>query len=431
MFKFTLCSLLVWGLAIQTSWAQGGQSCNQAVNAQQGINIADNSLGDQWFSYTATSTGKVTVSSCGQTTADTYVEVFDGCNVEAFTFSNDFCEKQSEVSFEVISGLSYQICWRAKYTNRNFEWFLTEAPIEQGEFCTSAITVEAGSSNTSIPTNQYRWYEFTASRTGKITIEAGPDCKVAVFDNCNYTTSLNNDDNWNPAKVAIEGVAGESYLVALFNSGSNSTVNWLITESDWQTGERCSDPIEVYNLNEAPIDHDSGTDKWYRFIAFEDGDVTISSVGLTNQDTYLEIYEGCGSERIAFSDDASGLQSELVLNAKANKAYYIKWDNIFQLEPYAWNLKSGNYSTSLPEMENASIGVYPNPSFGPVTIDLRGFESEMVNISVMSVTGAAVKMFRLPGGKEVSYDLSDLSKGIYQIVLEDLVSKKVVKFLKK
>ncbi len=435
MFKFTLLSLIVWGLATQTTFAQGGQVCNSAEIAQQGINVSDNSLGDQWFAYTATSNGKVTVSTCGQTSADTYVEIFDGCDLDAFTFSNDFCDKQSEVAFEVISGVTYWICWRNYYTSQEFEWFLTASQVQQGEFCSNPLQATTGSAQATISSNNYKWYQFTASRNGKITVEAtganASDCKIAIFDDCNYSTSLNNDDNWNPHKTAFEGVDGQSYLIALYNTGANTSVNWSIQEGDWQLGERCMDPIDVYNLNESPINHESGTDKWYRFIAFEDGDITISAAGITTEDTYLEVYEGCGTERIAFSDDAVSLQSELVLNATANKVYYIKWDNIFEPKQYAWNLKSGNFTTDTPEVEIKQIGVYPNPSVGPVVFDLRGFDSEAVTVRVMSMTGAAVKLFQLPGGSERNADLSDLNNGIYQIVLEDLVSKKVVKFLKK
>ncbi|WP_430936663.1 T9SS type A sorting domain-containing protein [Saccharicrinis sp. 156] len=435
MLKFTLLSLLVWGLAIQTSFAQGGQACDEAVSVLQGLNVSDNSLGDQWFKYTATTNGKVTVSSCGQTTANTYVEIFDGCDLESFTFSDDYCETQSEVDFEVISGLTYWICWRSAYTSQDFEWFLTESQAAQGEFCSDPLQASTGSIQSTVPTNDYRWFQFTASRNGKITVEItnanAEDCEIAVFDDCSYTTSLNNDDNWNPHKVAINGELGRTYLIALHNSTTNTSINWSIGESNWQAGERCSDAIDVYNLNEAPIDHDSGTDKWFRFVAFEDGDITITAAQLTSEDTYLEVYEGCDSERVAFSDDANGLQSELVLSVTANKTYYIKWDNIFEPEQYAWSLKAGNLSTAVPELENTGYGVFPNPSEGPVTIDLTGFESDMVTVRVMSVSGVAVKIFDLPGGEETAYDLSELNNGLYQIVLEDLVSKKVVKFLKK
>ncbi|GAF04718.1 T9SS type A sorting domain-containing protein [Saccharicrinis fermentans] len=435
MFKFTLLSLIVWGLAIQTSLAQGGQVCEEAVIVEQGLNVSDNSLGDQWFKYTATSSGKVTVSSCGQTSANTYLEIYDGCGTEAFTFSDDYCETQSEVNFEVVSGLSYWICWRAKYTSQIFEWFLTESQAESGEFCSDPIPASAGSMQSVVPSNDYRWFQYTASGDGKITIETNgandADCKFAVFNDCSYTSTLNNDGSWNPHKIAIEGQSGETYLIAMHNSGSDTDIDWSITESGWQSGERCSEAIDVYNLNEAPINHDSGTDKWFRFVAFEDGDITITSALLTNEDTYLEVYEGCDSERIAFSDDANGLQSELVLNATANKTYYIKWNNIFEPEQYAWSLKAGNLSTATPELKNDFYGVYPNPSYGPVTINLSGFESEMVTVKVMSVSGVVVKMFEVPGGDETAYDLSDLNNGLYQIVLEDLVSKKVVKFLKK
>ena len=437
MLKFTFLSLLIWGLAIQTSFAQGGATCAEATTATtEESNYSHNSFGEQWFKYTATMNGKVIVSSLGQTTADTYVEIYDGCDQEPFTFSNDFRGKQSEVSFEVISGLSYWICWKNYYTSQDFEWSLIETAVEQGDFCSSAISVTSGNLSSTIYENNYKWFSYTASQTGKITVGAtgtnAGDCKIAIFDDCSYTSSLNNDDNWNPSKVAFEGEAGQTYLIAIHNTGTNATVNWSVEEGSWIMGERCSDPFDIVVLDNSPINHDSGTDKWYRFIAFQDGEITISAANLTTEDTYLEVYEGCGEERIAFSDDAVGLQSELVLEVKANQAYYIKWDDIFQPEQYAWSLKTGNQiTTDVSGLESRPIGVYPNPSAGPVTVDLRGFDSELVTVSVINISGVPVKMLKLTGGEKVTTDFSDLQTGVYQIVMESQDVKEVVRFLKK
>ncbi|WP_066628998.1 T9SS type A sorting domain-containing protein [Labilibacter marinus] len=431
MLKFIFLSVLVWGVAILQVSAQGGKTCVEATTANQGINISNNSMGEQWFKYTATTNGKVIVSSCGQTTADTYVEIFDGCNLEAFTFSNDFCDKQSEVCFEVISGLTYWICWKDSYTLQTYEWFLTEESKNQGEFCSNPMSIGSGNLSNIIQENTYKWFEFTASRNGKITVQANStDCKIAVFNDCSTSSTLNNDENWNPSITAFEGQTGQSYLIAIRNSSSNTNVGWSITESNWELGERCAEPIDVHSLDNLPINHDSGTDKWYRFIALRDGDITITSANATTEDTYLEVYEGCGSGKVAFSDDAVGMQSELVLSVKANKAYYIKWDNIFQPKQYAWSLKSGDTTTEDPEIENSNIGIYPNPSTGPVNIDLRGFNSEMVTVKVLSLTGTPIKILKLTGGESTPFNLSDLEAGMYQIVLDDLVSRKVVKFLK-
>ncbi len=434
MLKFTLLSLIVWGLAIQISYAQGGQTCSEATVAEQGINFAQNSLGDQWFSYTATTNGKVTISSCGQTSADTYVEIFDGCGLESFTASNDYCEKQSEVSFEVANNTTYWICWRENYTSQDFEWFLTQAETEQGEFCSNAISVDLGSHQTNITSNDYKWFQFTASREGKVKIESigsnAGECKIAVFDDCSHTLSLNSDGSWNPCKTAIEGESGKTYLIALLNSGETQDISWSITEEDWIPGERCTEPIDVLSVEEATINHDSGTDKWYRFIASKDEEITITSVGVTGEDTYVEVYEGCGTERIAFNDDAEGLQSEIKLNVKEGKAYYIKWDNIFEPNEYVWSLKASSITTDTPDLENSGIAVYPTKSSGPVTFDLTGFDSESVNVTVYSASGALISSSEFKGGIKHRSDLSSLSKGMYQIVINDLVSKRTFKFLK-
>ena len=96
---------------------------------------------------------------------------------------------------------------------------------------------------------EYRWFEFTASRTGKVTVRAVSDnadsCRVAVFDDCSFTSSINNDQSWNPSKIAFDAVEGESYLICWQNGATNGTIDWTIEESNWKAGERCIDPIDI------------------------------------------------------------------------------------------------------------------------------------------------------------------------------------------
>lgn len=434
MLKITFLSLVFWGIAIQITSAQGGATCNNAAVAQKGINVSDNSQGDQWFIYKATINGKVTVSTCGQTDANTYVEIYDACGQEAFASSNDFCGEQSEISFEVIQGFSYLINWRNFYTNVQYNWNLQESQVNQGEFCSNALVVTAGYTVSLAPKNKYRWFEFTASRNGKITVQAvgdnAADCRVSVYDDCMFTSSVNHDLSWNPNMVAFEGVQGKTYLISWQNGADNGEIAWTLEEDDWLTGERCIDPIDVNMVEESPINHESATNKWYRFIARNDGEITISSVGLTTEDTYLEVYSGCGQDRVEFNDDFNNLQSEITMSVTSGKAYWIKWDNIFMPKQYLWNLKSSNLTTDLPDVIKSNVKLFPNPSNGPLHADLSSFDSKVVNTRVVDVTGAVVKSFQLSGGMVVSFDLSDISTGVYHIVFEDLVSKEVVKFLK-
>ncbi len=434
MQKIILLFLILVGVRVQVVFGQGGENCSAAVAANQGINVSDNSLGDQWFSYTATMNGKVTVSSVGLTTSNTYVEISDGCDLEPFTFSDNFSDNQSEVSFEVISGLTYYINWKNYYTNTEFEWELEEVSVAQGEFCSYPLSSTVGYMVSNAPQNKYRWFEFTASRDGKVTVRAvsdnADDCRVAVFDDCSYTSSINNDQSWNPSKIAFDAVEGESYLICWQNGATNGEIEWTIEEGNWEAGERCIDPIDIDVSDENTIDHESATNKWYRFIAREDGDLTITSVGLTSEDTYLEVYTGCGEQRAFYSDDEDGLQSELTLDVEAGTAYLIKWDKIFTPDAYSWSLKSSQLTTDISDIEESDLIIYPNPTEGLVNIDLTSFDSQTVMVKVVSLSGATVQAFELNAGMVDQFDVSDLNSGIYQIVVEDLVSRKVVRLVK-
>ncbi len=434
MQKLILISLILWGVTAQIISGQGGESCTEAVIASQGLNISDNSAGDQWYSYTATMDGKITISSVGMTSANTYVEIYDGCDMDAFTFSDDFIGEQSEVSFEVINGLTYYINWRNYFTNQEFEWTLEESAVAQGEFCSFPLASIAGYMVSNAPQNKYRWFEFTASRDGKVTLRAvsenADSCRVAVFDDCSYTSSINNDQSWNPSKMAFDAVEGETYIISWQNGAENGEIEWTIEESNWEVGERCIDPVDIDVSEENSIDHESATNKWYRFIARQDGDLTITSAGLTSEDTYLEVYTGCGEQRAYYSDDADGLQSELTLDVEAGKAYLIKWDKIFTPEAYSFSLKSSQLTTDLTDVEKNDLVIYPNPTEGLVNIDLTSFDSKTVQVKVVSLSGAIVNIFELNAGMVDQFDVSDLRSGIYQIVVEDLVSRKVVRLVK-
>ncbi len=435
MIKISLLSLLLWGMAIQITLAQGGSSCSLAAEVSQGINISNNFEGDQWFAYTAKSNGIITISSCGMTDANTYVEIYDDCDSEPFIFSDDFNNEQSEVSFEAIAGLSYLINWKGDKTAMKYEWTLEETSVLEGETCGSPIIVYSGDNENYNPTNKYRWYQFTASRDGKVTVSSTGDntdsCRVAIFDDCSYTSYLNNDESWNASKIAFDAQEGQSYLICWQNGAASDSIEWTIEESDWEKGERCSDPIDIDVSENNETDHEDATDKWYRFIPQNDGEMSVSSVLMTTEDTYLEVYEGCGEAPVVYSDDASDLQSEVTMNVTGGKAYYIKWDKLFRPKAYTWSLISDtSTSTDLDDENNVAVEVYPNPTTGIVHVNLSKFESSTVYAKILNAAGAVKGMKQLTGGAVETLDISGLKTGVYHIVFSDLVSQSVVRLVK-
>ncbi len=440
MIKNSFFTLLLLVLAIQVTVAQGGSSCSEAVEAQVGTNVSDNFDGDQWFTYTATITGKVTVSSVGQTTANTLVKIYDGCDEEPFTFSDDFKDQQSEVTFEVIEGLSYLINWSGDHTATEYNWTLSEDEISEGEACSEPIVVTGESFQTYAPTNKYRWYQYTATKTGKITVTATGDnsdsCRVAIFDDCSNSSTLNNDESWNASKITFDAQEGTSYLICWQNGSDSDSIEWTVEEGDWQTGERCSDAIDVDASSTNFVNHESATSKWYKFTPGEDTEMTVSSVALTTEDTYLEVYEGCGKQPVAFSDDADDLQSEITMSVTGGKTYYIKWNKLFRPQAYAWNLTTTSSSGVSTGIENSEtngtddLKLYPNPTTGQVNVDLSSYDSGTVVAVITGVSGSVVGMKRLTGGVVNTFDVSNLKSGVYQIMFTDLTSRKVVRLVK-
>jgi hypothetical protein len=106
-------------------------SSSVCSNPQQAIvgnsNEADHTYGeDQWFLYTASSNGQITISSCELTTSNTYVSVFNNYEEDPIISNDDGCSLQSEVTFDCTLGQTYLIKWSNIYSPGIYNWSLTE-----------------------------------------------------------------------------------------------------------------------------------------------------------------------------------------------------------------------------------------------------------------------------------------------------------------
>jgi len=69
---------------------------------------------DLWWCWTAPCTGEVTINTCGQTSIDSKIAVYDGCacpvtDARLIVCNDDFCGLQSQVQFSAVSGQQYLI----------------------------------------------------------------------------------------------------------------------------------------------------------------------------------------------------------------------------------------------------------------------------------------------------------------------------------
>ena len=89
-------------------------------------------------------------------------------------------------------------------------------------------------------------------------------------------------------------------------------------------------------LGENTADNSLG-DHWYKFTPSIDGLLTITSVGKTDEDTYVYIYDS-GANELGSSDDATSSQSEINIEVVSGNEYFIKWSDQYTSVSYNWDL---------------------------------------------------------------------------------------------
>ena len=129
-----------WLITVTQQSIPLGADCSNPILAVEGINTADNSEGGQWFYYTATADVIITISSCGFTSEDTYVQVYDTCGGALIASSDDDCASQSVVSFVADLDSTYYIWWKDNYTSAVYDWSLTTIST-QGTDCADPISL--------------------------------------------------------------------------------------------------------------------------------------------------------------------------------------------------------------------------------------------------------------------------------------------------
>ena len=92
-----------------------GIDCNNTIEAFEGMNNVPE--GDAWFRYTPAQNGQYRLSTCGNTTCNSLIWMYDYCNMGNFddtneatlTYNDDFCGLQAEVTPLLEGGTEYYI----------------------------------------------------------------------------------------------------------------------------------------------------------------------------------------------------------------------------------------------------------------------------------------------------------------------------------
>lgn len=225
-------------LAVFSVFGQQGSECANPIPAVSGPNVFSGTQNnDLWYTYTATQTGKITLSSCQATTDDTHVKVYPGSLCSPLNLkaeSDGHCDDQSKVAFLATEGYDYLIVWTNKTTSNAFNWTLTEEEWLQGEICNNPIQATASASNEcnhSSGTDQ--WFVYNAPGNGTLTLSScgftDLNTLVKVYNGCAGTLEAINDDDCNSqSEVSFDCTAGAEYRIVWDNVDASASYNWSL-----------------------------------------------------------------------------------------------------------------------------------------------------------------------------------------------------------
>lgn len=340
----------------------------------------------QWYSYTATRDCKIVLENVLLSISSQF-EVYTDCGSSYLTTATQMG------SFAAEEGVTYYIRWK-NYSSTDFYWSLSEVDFEEGENCSTAIEATASEENIHDGGSYVvEWFQYTATQDGKIELE-----NLATDPNSNYAVYISCDGEEIGAGENSGYFTSEKdqiYYIAWYNR-DDSNFYWSLTENqEVITGQTCTNAIvAVEGDNE--VDHMSlGGDAWFSFSPLTKGRVTVSTCDLTNQNTWVYVYESCDQEvELAKNNNECDYQSEVTFNVEAEHTYYIMWSNYYNLtEAYYWNLKfvsSSDESTIVNTSESNDFVIYPNPSSTEFYIQT---DSEIKSVKVIDACGRVVKYY--------------------------------------
>nr|WP_319398928.1 T9SS type A sorting domain-containing protein [uncultured Carboxylicivirga sp.] len=243
MRKYYLPLILCF-FALNLSAQSGGSTCTDAISAFVGENtFSGTQQSEQWFTYTATQSSKVIISSCGAG-VDTKVTIYGNngtCGINFLLRENDdFCDKQSKLTFSGTAGTEYFIVWQNLSDSEPFTWTIEETDWEQGEDCNLATEAVVGSTNYCDHTSAAdQWFYYTPQANGSISISScgstTENTSVRVYMDCgSQVTGGEGCGDVNLTNFAV--VKDQLYSIKWQADNVSGTYNWELTFNETPTG---------------------------------------------------------------------------------------------------------------------------------------------------------------------------------------------------
>ncbi len=377
-----------------TTATTGDDNQTEPLCDQAGAGMAI--LNDVWFLWNAPSTGLARITTCGTTSVDTKLAAYEHyfCPLQglALACNDDACAGlQSTIEFACTSGTDYMIqigMYPGTFPPAApgagmFDVSILSTP--SNDDCSTPQTI-VGTTLVTFDNSQATtgsegqaeaqcfylggtgiqrdiWYSWTApfTGTGEVrTCGSALDTKIAVYGAAGCPTSSSiacNDDGCGlQSRALFPCSSGQTYTfqVGLWqgtHAGGPGTLEVLGVAAPANDG--CSTPASIAGAGPFAFDDTNATtgsegqgelacnqiggtavrgDLWYAWTAPSTGSFSVQTLGLTEVDTKIAVYDGAAcplAAALACNDDANSpanvyLQSQAVFFAVAGNAYAIQ-----------------------------------------------------------------------------------------------------------
>ena len=229
-------------------------------------------------------------------------------------------------------------------------------PAIEGENATASVTDDAEASCRASDNDV--WFKYVATCTGVATVDTfgsgQTDTVLSVYDACGGTEIACNDDTSGTlSQVWFPVTFGQSSWIRLASIGTPGDYDLNISCSPVPSNDDCAmatfvtDGIpaaEGDNLGAVAPDDDeascraSDNDVWFEYVATCSGTVMVDTLGSSQDDTVVSVYNACGGTEIACNDDTGGLLSLVTFTATAGQSYWIRLASIGLAGDYDLNI---------------------------------------------------------------------------------------------
>jgi hypothetical protein len=360
---------VTWQLSVED--IVPGDLCTSPIHANKGENTASET--PIWYDYVMTQPGNLKISY-GELSGNVipHVALLDGCGDEA-----NIIFQGGNTAF--VSGLPQGqrvlIYLTVGYPFPAVDWTLEEIPLKQGDTCADPIPATYGLNHAEYAT---QWFSYTPETAGSVKISSRAftfsDTELYVYDACDGNLLAQNGDIFSDedfvlyfqSELVLENIeAGQTLLIKWAGTYSFEPFDWEITNDLPRKGDSCDDPLTAVEgvnngMKPAPA--------WFSFTMPRTASLSLSTLGYTDQNTNVEIYDECNGTLIASNDDLGDAQSFVHIDElQEGQTVLIRWANGMASEHYTfdWKLWVGDPDPGLVCQfpAEAQVGVNTTPAY--------------------------------------------------------------------